>query len=236
MAKNVPAFLNKLYNMVCDASTSDLIHWSESGASFIVQRHEDFAREVLPRFFKHNNFSSFVRQLNMYGFHKVPHINQGVLHSDAESELWEFSNPHFQRGQPDLLCLVSRKKHARDPPSAATTGLVSSASAAEPTDKPASKPASTPLPVDLASLVQDIAAIKRHQITISADLKHIQSENRVLWTESVSLRDRYDRQQQTIDKILRFLASLFSSVGGGNVQGGAKVKERSKRRLLIGDG
>ncbi|KAI9101165.1 hypothetical protein DFS34DRAFT_578117 [Phlyctochytrium arcticum] len=202
-ARNVPAFLNKLYNMVNDASTDELIHWGPDGTTFIVKRHEDFAKDVLPRFFKHNNFASFVRQLNMYGFHKIPHLQQGVLHNDGEPEIWEFCNPNFQRNQPDLLCLVTRKKGRE--------GVEEKDAAA----------------LDMNYIIQEIAAIKRHQLTISSDLKNIQRENQVLWSESVSIRDRYQRQQETIDKILRFLASVFSTK--------RQPLMNKKRRLLLGD-
>ena len=76
----------------------------------LVLNHERFAREVLGRWFKHQKFTSFVRQLNMYGFHKIPHLQQGVLKSDSDTEPWNFEHPHFHRGQPDLLCLIQRKK------------------------------------------------------------------------------------------------------------------------------
>ncbi|KAJ2713045.1 Heat shock transcription factor, partial [Coemansia spiralis] len=117
----VTPFLNKLYNIVDDNASNDLIRWSAEGNSFVVVRHEDFAKEVLPHFFKHNNFSSFVRQLNMYGFHKVPHLQHGGLIADnPDAECWEFSNEHFQRGKPDLLHYIHRKKGNRD---STATGL-----------------------------------------------------------------------------------------------------------------
>ncbi|KAF8947493.1 stress-responsive transcription factor hsf1 [Haplosporangium gracile] len=183
---NVAAFLTKLYNMVGDEASNNLIKWSDDGHSFIVVKHVEFAKEVLPKFFKHNNFSSFVRQLNMYGFHKVPHLQQGVLLPDADSEQWEFSNPHFQKNQPDLLCLVSRKK--------ASNGNE---------DKDA-------LTMDLGHILSEVTAIKKHQIAISSDLKNIERDHQSLWQESISARERHQRQQDTIDKILRFLASVFS--------------------------
>ena len=46
---------------------SDIGGWSENGDTFIVKDMEAFAN-LLPKFFKHKNFRSFVRQLNFYGF------------------------------------------------------------------------------------------------------------------------------------------------------------------------
>ncbi|KAL3747226.1 hypothetical protein ACJRO7_016066 [Eucalyptus globulus] len=59
-------FLRKTYEMVSDPSTDPVLSWSSSGDSFVVWDPHEFSKHVLPRYFKHSNFSSFIRQLNTY--------------------------------------------------------------------------------------------------------------------------------------------------------------------------
>ncbi|XP_042503943.1 heat stress transcription factor B-4-like [Macadamia integrifolia] len=97
--KSVPApFLTKTYQLVDDSSTDHIVSWGEDDTTFVVWRPPEFARDLLPNYFKHNNFSSFVRQLNTYGFRKIV------------PDRWEFAHEFFKKGEKHLLCEIHRRK------------------------------------------------------------------------------------------------------------------------------
>ncbi|XWS59107.1 hypothetical protein CRYUN_Cryun08bG0093700 [Craigia yunnanensis] len=93
-----PPFLLKTYMLVEDPAINEIVSWNADGTGFVVWQTAEFARDLLPTLFKHSNFSSFVRQLNTYGFRKVA------------TSRWEFCNDMFRKGEKELLCNIRRRK------------------------------------------------------------------------------------------------------------------------------
>ncbi|KAI8922012.1 HSF-type DNA-binding-domain-containing protein [Powellomyces hirtus] len=104
---NVCSFVQKLYNLVDNPDHSRFVQWNEMGDVFIVFHCEEFAQTVLPRYFKHSKFPSFVRQLNIYGFYRVSDARKTPLVRSKEACV--FSHKYFKRNRKDLLPLIRRK-------------------------------------------------------------------------------------------------------------------------------
>ena len=96
----LPPFLTKLFNLVSERETDDIVHWTEDGDAFRIADPQRLCRDVLPRYFKHNKLGSFTQQLHTYGFTR----KGGELRLDQ----MVFSREHFSAGAPSELHRIRR--------------------------------------------------------------------------------------------------------------------------------
>ena len=121
------SFTKKLYDIIDTAESTEIVAWARGqltchlilfctlmhvspfshvshgffidGLSFEVRDPKRLELEVLPKYFRHARFQSFVRQLNFYSFKKI----------SKERNSWVYSHEFFQRGRPELLEHLRRK-------------------------------------------------------------------------------------------------------------------------------
>jgi hypothetical protein len=146
----------------------------------------------------------------VYGFHKVPHLHDGALHTENAPEVWEFTNEHFTRSNPDLQSIVRAKTETEKARSAKRQA--SPDIKPRPTTYPAIEAASSSpaAPPGFSVVYEEIRNIKRLQSSFLAELKRLKSDNDSLWIEAGAARARHDQQQSTINKMLKFLSTVFS--------------------------
>ncbi|XP_077567727.1 heat shock factor protein 2 [Stigmatopora nigra] len=183
---NVPAFLTKLWTLVEDADTNELICWSQEGNSFLVLDEQRFAKEILPKFFKHNNMASFIRQLNMYGFRKVMHLDQGLVKQERDGPV-EFQHAYFKHGQDELLDNIKRK-----------------VSNTRPEENKIRQE-------DLSKILASVQSVHTKQENTDVRLTTLKRENEAMWTEISDLRQKHAHQQQLIKKLVQFIVTLVQN-------------------------
>eukprot|EP00816_Leptocylindrus_hargravesii_P011443 CAMPEP_0196805664 /NCGR_PEP_ID=MMETSP1362-20130617/5463_1 /TAXON_ID=163516 /ORGANISM="Leptocylindrus danicus, Strain CCMP1856" /LENGTH=281 /DNA_ID=CAMNT_0042178727 /DNA_START=27 /DNA_END=872 /DNA_ORIENTATION=+ len=96
---NIPSFIINTFNIVssCDPA---ICQWERGGTSFLVIDKNRLASEVIPNYFKHNQYNSFMRSLNSYRFKK-----EQISFPDGVTG-HRYSHPGFIEGQPDLLVSI----------------------------------------------------------------------------------------------------------------------------------
>ncbi|KIR71855.1 hypothetical protein I310_04538 [Cryptococcus deuterogattii CA1014] len=98
-----------------DIAKTGLIYWSAKGTTFTCPNPTEFSKVVLPRYFKHNNWHSFVRQLNMYSY-----VND-IYSTSTDPQAWEFRHSLFRRGEAHLLPSIKRKSSRSSAPDGSNT-------------------------------------------------------------------------------------------------------------------
>ncbi|XP_053794026.1 heat shock factor protein 2 isoform X1 [Vidua chalybeata] len=182
----VPAFLIKLWALLGETPSNQLIAWSQNGKSFLVFNEQRFAKEILPKYFKHNNMASFVRQLNMYGFRKVVHVDSRFIKLERDGPV-EFRHAYFRQGREDLLKHIKRK-----------------VSSSRPEENKISQD-------DLSKIICSAQKMQIKQTAIEAQLSLLKRENESLWREVSELRAKHLQQQQVIRKIVQFIVTLVQN-------------------------
>ena len=86
----VPPFLTKLYEILT-AESADIVAFNSGTASFTIHNPTTFAKEVLPRYFKHNKLGSFSQQLHTYGFRR--RANASSLDNSIEFSHDQYTGP-----------------------------------------------------------------------------------------------------------------------------------------------
>ncbi|OZJ03792.1 hypothetical protein BZG36_03004 [Bifiguratus adelaidae] len=100
-------FAKKLFDLLSVLEYAHILSWNDQGNKFSISDEEEFAQEILPLHFKGCKYSSFVRQLNIYGFVRESDARKTKNKRNAKASMWQ--HPQFLRGREDLIMLVKRK-------------------------------------------------------------------------------------------------------------------------------
>jgi hypothetical protein len=89
-----------------------IISWLPSGEAFCVHKREEFESQILPKYFGHARFDSFVRKLNRWGFRRMNKNSAGDSCHFAPRWIEDygsiiFYHEDFKRDDPDRMLKIA---------------------------------------------------------------------------------------------------------------------------------
>ncbi|KAG6791999.1 hypothetical protein POTOM_001136 [Populus tomentosa] len=247
-----PPFLSKTYDMVDDPETDAVVSWSSTNNSFVVWNPPEFARDLLPKYFKHNNFSSFVRQLNTYsveffdlllvrmvkGSHGLVSVqcrpqfttwSRGFRKVDPDR--WEFANEGFLRGQKHLLRTISRRKpahgHTNQQPQQTRAQNSTVGACVE---------------VGKFGLEEEVERLKRDKNVLMQELVRLRQQQQSTDSQLQTMVQRLQGMEQRQQQMMSFLAKAMQSPGflaqfvQQQNESNRRITEANKKRRLKQEG
>ncbi|KAL8993971.1 MAG: hypothetical protein Q9169_005944 [Polycauliona sp. 2 TL-2023] len=235
--KQIPPFIQKLSSFLDESRNTELIRWSDSGDSFVVVDEEEFARTLIPELFKHKNYASFVRQLNMYGFHKQVGLADNSMRASERKNKSpsEYYNPYFKRGRPNLLWLIHKPTPSPRGGGKGPRGKQDDGNLDEdveeiydmdrpnntdqtPMDASNMRQGRQPLmlgnggntPQNLSAVQEELQAVRKQQNMIAALLQKTRAEHEQLYGQAANFQKLHDRHENSINAILTFLATVYT--------------------------
>ncbi|PSK56634.1 Heat shock factor protein [Elsinoe australis] len=253
--KQIPPFVLKLWSFLNEDKNTDLIRWTDGGTAFTVLDEDEFARTLIPELFKHNNYASFVRQLNMYGFHKKVGLNANSMKA-AEKKTKDpnvYWHEYFRQGREDLLWLIQK------PQSKSTSNKRKRGQDSKEGDSDEDKRTSPDMDnatltqlrngdsdmvvmpkTEVAALRSEVQRLQRQQNVISKMISHLKDQNEQFYRQASEFQSLHDRHENSINAILTFLAtfynrSLEAGVDLSNMFGNAGTPQQHGTVVDMGD-
>jgi len=113
----VNEFITKTFDMIeyCQSRYPDIASWSEDGSQFFIKDPRRLEMEVIPKYFNHDKYSSFSRQLNFYSFKKT-NSNKKQISTDGNFGTTQFiiyEHHFFKRDKAELLPRIKRSTYRK---------------------------------------------------------------------------------------------------------------------------
>ncbi|CAD8102750.1 unnamed protein product [Paramecium sonneborni] len=205
--RQIPSFLLKLYEILESKQTA--IRWNKEGTTFQILDLSQLTEQIMPQYFKHRNYQSFLRQLNMYGFKKL----KNKLGKS------EFQHQQFKRGLKNNLFKIKRRN--QDDIKQTLESLTKEFEQESYLN-------------EHEKLRQQLVELQSNQRIILEEIRHQMERNRNLYKETQDITDRINTvKSYQIRKLNKLIIIIQKLPEDAQISKMALMKEKILRKLEL---